>query len=286
VFGVTTTKGAALVQPFTFTVDDVKWRDKAARKNARTQSPAKMAALKRILEEMLRNGVIRRSQADRYSHVHLVPKPPADFRLTIDFRVLNECCTSFGWPIPKIKEIFLRIAEKKPKLFAKLDLTWGYWQIPLLEEIRRFTAFITHMGTFEWDRLPMGLKGAGSWFQQIMAQCFHGLLYEIMEIYLDDLMVYASTWEDYMNNIRTVLQVLRRYNLIAKPSKCYFGLRKIEAVGHILSQDGLSMSWSKIEKVMQFPRPVLEKQMKSFLGLANYFRDHIRNHSAIVHPLN
>jgi hypothetical protein len=110
VFGVTTTKGAALVEPFSLEVDDVQWRQKAAKRQARVQSPAKMASLKKSLAEMEANGVIERSQEDCYSHVLLVLKGQEEYRLTIDFRVLNECSKALGWPIPRIKEIFLRIA--------------------------------------------------------------------------------------------------------------------------------------------------------------------------------
>ena len=114
-------------------------------------------------------GLIRKSQATYYSQVHLVKKPNNKWRFCIDYRPLNALTTPFGWPIPHIGNTLLRIGNKRPTLFAKFDMTSGYFQAPLAESSKAATAFITYLGTFEWNRTPMGHINSGAHFQQQMA---------------------------------------------------------------------------------------------------------------------
>ena len=142
---------------------------------------------------MLQNNVLNNSQAEHYSQVHITPKPGGKLRFCINHRRLNMLCRGMGWPIPNIKHMIQRLGSKRPKYFAKIDLTSGYHQAPLHEKSRTYTAFITFMGVFEWLRVPIGLKGAPAYFQSILATIvLAGLLYYICELYTDDIIVYAK----------------------------------------------------------------------------------------------
>ena len=141
----------------------------------------RMRRYKMQVESMLKAKVIQPSQAHAHSQVHLVAKPGTDkWRFCIDFRALNECLPSFGHPIPNIPQMLARLGSRKAKYYGKIDLTQGYFQAPISASSRKFTAFTCFMGVFEWLRVPMGIKSAGSYFQAGMAFILVGLIYLVM----------------------------------------------------------------------------------------------------------
>ncbi len=122
----------------------------------------------------------------------------------------------------------------------------------------------------------MGLKGAASYFQRMMAsRVLAGLLYIFVELYLDDVLVYATNDDKFLERLGIVFERFRQFNITLNPKKCSFGLTEVEFVGHVLKSDGVCFSTEKRTKVLDFPLPVKQKQLKSFLGLVNYFRDHV-----------
>jgi cleavage and polyadenylation specificity factor subunit 1 len=194
---------------------------------------------------------------------------------------------SMGFPIPNIKEMFLRLGAKRAKYYAKCDLTSGYHQMPISPAVRSCFAFICSIGCFEWLRVPMGPKAAGSYFQSVMATIvLAGILYIICELYMDDVVIFGDTFDEFLNNFVTVLHRFKKYGLLLNPEKCHLGYKQIQYVGKIIDENGISMSREKRDVVKEFQKPTTMKDLKSFLGLANYFRDHIRNHSTIVKPLH
>jgi hypothetical protein len=217
----------------------------------------------------------------------MVPKPKTqEWRVTQDFRGLNECSESKGFPLPVPRDIFNRIGAKRPKYFGIMDLTAGYHQAPMGADSIKYTAFICFLGVFEWLRLPMGLKSAPAYFQAMMVAALVGLIYLICEVYLDDIIVHGGDEAEFIKHLRMVFQRLKEKNITVNPKKCKFGLTRIEYIGHVLSQEGLTMSDEKIRKVVDFPKPLLAGPLKSFVGLVNYFHDHIPNHSTLMKPLN
>ena len=139
-------------------------------------------------------GIIKDSQAPYYSQVHLTPKPtPGEWRFCIDYRRLNVATKSMGWPLPNISDMLRRLGSRKARWFCKLDLTAGYHQTPLHEKSWKYTAFKTAFGVFEWKRVPMGLKGAPSYFQHVIqSEVLHGLMYLICELYIDDVIIFEE----------------------------------------------------------------------------------------------
>jgi hypothetical protein len=277
----------ALVQPMTLDVDKKLWEgEKRNRCAPRLQSVAKQYEIGRQINKMLANNIIRPSQAAFYSQVLLTPKPDDKWRFCIDYRFLNLVTLSMGWPIPNITLMLQRLGSRKSKYYGLMDLTSGYFQAPLSDASRIYTAFITFMGVFEWLRVPMGLKGAPSYFQQIIATVvLAGLLYIICEVYIDDIIVHGPTELEFLKNIEEVFKRLRKHKITLNPDKCHLGLTQIEFVGHVINEEGIHFSDEKIMRVLNFNRPRIACEMKSFLGLANYFRDHIKNHSIIAQPL-
>jgi hypothetical protein len=278
----------AKVPPLTIKVDSEKWTHNRNRGPPRFLTRDKDKDLRTQIETLLELGVIEESSAGEYSQVHLVKKPDGSWRLCIDFVNLNDATLSVeSWPLQNISHMLQRIGSRRPRLYAKMDLTSGYFQMLLDSASRLYTAFITFMGLFQWVRVPMGLKGAPSYFQRMMATVvLAGLIYTQCEAYLDDVLVFGETEDEYIDNLRSVFERFRKFGITLNPKKCEFGLEEVEFVGHVLGADGISFSKEKTEKVLDFPVPQTMKQLRAFIGLVNYFRDHVRDLSTMVRPLN
>jgi transposase InsO family protein len=287
IFSNTLSSEPAKIPPFDLTVDKEKWNNPKNRGPPRIQSPAKQAETLKQLDQLLSQGIIERSPASYYSQILLTPKPPSGWRFCIDFRKLNECTESASWPILNIKQMFVRLGTHRSSIFGVMDLTSGYHQAPISLSTRIFTAFIAFCGVYHYLRLPFGPKRAPSYFQEMMAAVvLVGLVYFTCEIYLDDCIVHANDNDTFISRLETVFQRFEKHLLFLKPGKCKFGTPKVEFCGRVISKDGISMSDKKISQVLNFPLPVYAKQLKSFLGLANYFRPHVKNHANIAHPLH
>jgi len=239
----------ASLPPFQMEVDKTQWERSMNRTPLRPQTAAKIMAAQKFIRQALADGVIVPSQAPYWSQVLLTPKKDGNFRFCLDYRNLNKCTKSMGWPLPNIASTLQRIGSHKPKYFAVLDLTSGYHQCPISIDSQDYTSFLTSEGLFKWTRLPMGPKGAPSYFQQHMCTTIlAGLIHIILEVYLDDIIVFASTEGEYLQRIQTVFDRLRKFNITLNPDKCRFGLNKVEYVGYTIDETGLHFSQEKLEK--------------------------------------
>ncbi len=190
-------KKPASVAPLKLNVDEKRWTLPKANARHRAQSTEKDKEIKRQVELMVALGLIQKSNQPWYSQVHLVPKPHGKWRFCIDYRNLNDCTNMEGGVLPRIKELLHRIGDSKAKYYAVMDLTSGYHQTPMDPESIKYTAFVTAHGVFEWKRVPMGLKGAPTYFQREMSlSVLGGLLGHGVELYIDDFIVYGATEEE------------------------------------------------------------------------------------------
>jgi transposase InsO family protein len=235
----------------------------------------------------LQNNMIEPSMAGYHSHVHLVPKPNGKWHFTIDFRHLNTATTTkLNWPLPNIRAMLQRLGQKRPKFFAKFDMTSGYFQAPLHPDSWKYTAFKTPRGNFHWKRVPMGLSCAGSWFQYcIQHKVLAGLAFNTCEGYLDDIIVHASSEPELLARLVDVFERFRQFNITLNPDKCEFGLTEIEFVGHVLDGDGVRFSAEKLDGIRAIALPTTRGLLKSFMGLANYFRDHVPDYASMEHTI-
>ena len=279
------TNSPADLPPLTLNVDEVRWAK--CRGPPRPQSVAKQDEIRRQVNKMLELELVRPSQAIAYSQVLLTPKPGGKSRFCIDLRELNDCTESLGWPVPNIGQMLRRVGSHKPKFFSKVDFTQGYFQVPLAEASKRYSAFITFMGIYEWNRLPMGLKSAASYFQQTIAtRVLAGMIHVNCELYIDDALTWGETEDELIANMRMLFLRFRKYRVMLNPHKAVLGVRQITYVGHLIDEHGMSFERAKLDEVGQYPRPIYQKQLKAFLGLANFYHANVRNHSMIVAPLN
>jgi len=287
IFKATVQGNPAKLIPFKLEVDTKKWQQPKNMLRCRKLDRERERELGDFIKILLDANVIEACNAAYYSHAFLVPKPNGKWRLVLDFKNLNGATINYyKWPLPDIKEMLSRVGDSRPEFFAVFDLTSGYYQAEIDEESRDFTAFLTKHGIFRWLRLPMGLTGACSYFQKsLVTQVLNGLMHDGCELYLDDCMIHAPTLDIFLKRLRSVFQRFRDNNITLNPLKCKIGLSQVEYVGHTINKDGLHFTRDKLDSVLNFPRPQTKRQIKSFLGLANYFRDHIANHSLRAQPL-
>jgi hypothetical protein len=222
-----------------------------------------------------------------FSQVMFVPKPDNTWRFVCDFRNLNKATKPYIWPLPNISDLIDRIGQSKPKIFGRIDMTKGFYQLPAGISVKILTAIITVYGIYVWLRVPMGISQAPAHFQCMMeTYVLAGLTHLICEVYLDDIILHATSETEFVNRTRLVLERLRQYNLVANPKKVVLGASKMLVLGHLLDEEGIQMADFRIKTITDLPLPTTIKQLRAFLGMANYFRDHIMNASILTHPLH
>jgi hypothetical protein len=279
----------ARVAPFELylTNPDAWYGSKAHKQPPRPQSAAKEQAIREFIESALQADIIEECpHAQAWSQVLLTPKANGKWRFCVDYRALNSLTKSMGWPIPNIQHLLRRIGDRRPTTFGVIDLTQGYHQVLISVNSRDLTAFRTSAGIYRWKRLPMGLKGAPSFFQhQMMSTVLANLLYKICEVYLDDIIIYAEDESTFVHNVRQVFQRLQKFNITVNPEKMQLGMPEVEYLGHVINSKGLDFSKEKREEVLNFRLPETQKTLRSFLGLAGYFRDHVQQYAEKAKPL-
>jgi hypothetical protein len=233
------------------------------------------------IKNMMAMGVIEPSDSPFCSPLVMVKKPDGSNRSCIDFRRLNQACVFNAEPMPNADEIFAQLTSDK--YFTKIDLCKGYWQIPMAQEAKKFTAFGTPDGLFQFTVMPFGLVTAPAIFTQMMRKLLSGLKH--VHNYIDDILIHTQTWDEHVQVVRSVLQRLQDAGIAARPSKCFFGFPDVEFLGHKVGDGKIEPCENTLTKVEQATRPTTKKQVQSFLGLTGYYRDFIPNYAAIAVPL-
>ena len=159
-------------------------------------------------------------------------KKDGSLRVTVDYQLVNNVTEKVAYPLPFANDIFNRLS--KAKYFTVMDLTSGYYQLPLEPNSRQFTAFICARGLFEYLVMPMGITNATETFQRMMNNVLEGLLHVICEVYLDDIIVFSNTLEEHVEHVRLVAERLKKLNLKIKIEKCKIAQEKIEYLSHII----------------------------------------------------
>ena len=242
------------------------------------------AVMKEYVDAGLRSGQLQPSVSPYGSIALVVMKKDGTPRVVIDYRALNEITVKNRYPLPLMDELFDRVANAK--WFSKIDLRSGFHQIGIRPEDREKTAFRTRYGSFEYTVLPMGLCNAPSIFMQLMNETFADMLDKSVLCFLDDILIFSRTEEEHARHVHAVLRRLQEKKLYAKLSKCEFFQREVEFLGHRIGADGLRVSPDKIGAVRDWPTPTSITDVRSFLGLANFYRRFIKGYSRIALPIS
>ena len=246
-------------------------------------SPTELKELKKQLDDLIAHEFIRPSQSPFGAPVLFVKKKDGSMRLCVDYRGLNKITVKNKYPLPRVEDLIDQL--QGARYFSKIDLRSGYHQIRIHENDVSKTAFRTRYGHFEFTVLPFGLTNAPATFMELMQQIFHSHLDQFVIVYLDDILVYSKTLEDHHRHLRVVLEVLRKHRLYAKRSKCCFYQSSVSFLGHVVSRQGVHMEQDKIKAIREWPTPNTVQELRSFLGLAGFYRRFIKNFSRICSPL-
>ena len=255
------------------------------RRRSYRQSVFDRAEISRQVKEMVDAGIVEEAQSPWSSPVLLVRKKDGKWRFVCDFRFLNSITRMESYPIPTFEEILDSVAESKAQLFTSLDLFSGYWQAPLDPETSDRTGFQTSDGSYVFKRLAMGMANACSFYQRLMQVVLRGLSNTTVLIYLDDVLIMGKDPKDMEEKIQQVLNRFRASKLRIKPSKCAWSVDTVLFLGHRFDKNGISVDDSKVKVIRDFPVPINPKKVKSFLGLANYYRRFVFGFSKISAPL-
>ena len=245
--------------------------------------PTQYQAVREHLKGMEESGAIRRSCSPYASPMVIVHKKDGSLRICIDYRQLNNRTVRDAFPLPRIEEALDALGSAT--FFTTLDLTSGYWQVEVEECDKAKTAFTTPMGLFECNRMPFGLQNAPATFQRLMLSCLGDKNYSTVLLYLDDIIVFSSTFEEHLERLDQVFSCLRQHGLKVKPSKCHLLQQEVKYLGHIVSAKGISADPEKISQVSGWQTPSNRKELQSFLGFTGYYRRFIKGYSDIVAPL-
>ncbi|WVZ52688.1 hypothetical protein U9M48_003725, partial [Paspalum notatum var. saurae] len=187
------------------------------------------------------------------------------------------------YPLPHIDILFDQLAGAK--VFSKIDQRSGYYQIKIREEDIPKIAFSTRYGLYEYLVVSFGLTNAPAFFMYMMNSVFMNELDKFVVVFIDDILVYSKNEEEHEEHLRTVLTQLREHQLYAKFSKCAFWLREVSFLGHILSEKGVTVDPSKVEDVLNWKQPETVTEIRSFLGLAGYYRRFLKDFSKTAKPM-
>ena len=236
----------------------------------------------RELKEMLEHGVIEHSNSDWAAPLVTVQKKDQTLRLCVDYRRLNALSKSDAYPMPRVDELIDRVGGAK--YVSTLDLTKGYWQVSVAESDREKTAFTTPYGLFQFKRMPFGLKGAPATFQRMVDKLLNGMS-DFASAYIDHVIVFSSNWKDHMSHLGAVLKRIQEAGLTVKRKKCQFAMPECVYLGHVVGSGRVSPEEAKVQAVRDFDTPKTKTQVRSFLGIAGYYRRFIPHYAALALPL-
>ena len=239
--------------------------------------------VKRLVKELLAAGIIHHSKSPYASPILLVKKRDASWRICVDYRTLNKLTIPDRFPIPVVYELINELHDSK--VFSKLDLRSGYYQIRMKEEDISKTAFKTHKDHYEFKVTLFSLCNASSTFQSLMNRIFKPYLRKFVLVFFDDIFVYSTDVHLHEEHIIVVFSILQENQLHVNVAKCHLGQERLEYLGHWISSEGVSTDEVKASSILKWPLPKNIRDVRSFLGLASYYRKFVWNYALIAKPL-
>ena len=249
--------------------------------------PVPFALTEKIAEELKRLeriGVLEKVEFSDWA-MPIVPvlKPDCTVRICGDYKVtINPALDVPEYPMPTAEELFTQLNGGQS--FSKLDLSSAYQQVLLDEESRQYVTINTHLGLFRYTRLPFGVAASPAIFQQTMDSILSGL--NGVGGILDDLIVTGPDDKEHLRNLENTLKCLHSMGVKLKKPKCMFMKPSVEYFAFVVDRHGIHPSPRKVQAIQEVPEPQNATELKSFLGLVNYYRKFIPDMSTLVHPLN
>ena len=247
-------------------------------------SPAMQVHIDKALKEMLDEDVIEKSNSPWASPIVLIRKKDDSFRFCVDFRKLNQVTERDAYPLPIISSILDKL--RNAKCLTSLDIKSAYWQIPMAEESRKYTAFtVPGRGLFHFKRMPFGLHNAPATWQRFIDSVLGPELEPYVFVYLDDIIIISDTFEKHLEILKEVLNRLQNAGLKVGREKCHFCRPSLKFLGYVVDRNGLHVDPEKVESMVNIPTPRNIKEVRSFVGTVSWYRRFVPNFAHLVRPL-
>ncbi|GJS59448.1 putative nucleotidyltransferase, ribonuclease H [Tanacetum coccineum] len=246
-------------------------------------APSEMQELSNQLQELSDRGFIRPSTSPWGAPVLFVKKKDGSFRMCIDYRELNKLTVKNRYPLPRIDDLFDQLQGSS--VYSKIDLRSGYHQLRVRDEDIPKTAFRTRYGHYEFQVMPFGLTNAPAVFMDLMNRVYKPYLDKFVIVFIDDILIYSRNEEEHANQLRIILELLKKEKLYAKFSKCDFWICIVQFLGHLIDSQGLHVDPAKIKAVKNWASPTTPMKVRQFLGLAGYYQRFIKDFSKIAKSL-
>jgi len=244
---------------------------------------AKQDTIDTMIRDMEQQGLVEPSTSPWAAPVVLAKKKRRIPRLCIDYRRLNDVTESDAYPMPDLNKLIRQM--RGAKIFSVLDLKAGYWQVPLNQNARKYTAFRTRRGLYQFRVLPFGHKNSPMTFVRLMNEVLRGYLDEFVQVYLDDIVVFSNTTDEHQYHLDKTLERLQRHGLTCNPEKCRFGETEISFLGHLVTSEGIDKQPEKLEGIKNFPTPTKIRDLRKFLGVCNWYSQFVDNYADTIAPL-
>ena len=240
--------------------------------------------IERQCKELQLLDIIEPSTSEWSAPVVPIRKKDGTLRLCVDYRRLNAVTRPEKFPLPNLTDAIFSLHGVR--YFSSLDLVRGYYQLPLTDASKMYTAFSTPRGHYQFKRLSFGMKNGPSVFQKNLSTILSGFPQKKVIVYIDDVLLMSETFDEHLDLVERVLSTLAAYGVKVKSSKCNWFTNEVDYLGHIVSSEGLRKSPAYVEKVSQMPLPSTVREMREFLGLANFQRKFVPNFSSLQKPLS
>lgn len=244
-------------------------------------NPVKRKLLEKEVEYLLAHRLAEPSFSSWSSPCILVTKSDQSYRFCTDYRKLNSLTKPDCFPLPRIDDCVDRVGSAQ--FVSKFDLLKGYWQVPLTSRAKELSAFITPDSFLQYTVMPFGVRNAPATFQRLVNRVLSGM--QGCEAYLDDVVLYSSTWSEHLAQIRELFERLAKANLTVNLAKCEFGKATVTYLGKVVGRGCVRPITAKVEAISSFPTPTTRRELRRFLGMVGYYRGFCKNFADVVAPL-